>query len=81
MALTTSERNSVADAILDRANAIETGFTLRQAIRIMGAALAGILSGASGSTVNIQKLGGGTVRISATVDSSGNRTAVTLDGS
>lgn len=78
--LTSGERNSIADATLDRADAIEVGFTLRQATRLMAAALAGKLSGASTTTVTIRNLPDTKDRITATVDGDGNRTAVTLDG-
>lgn len=79
MALTANERNSTADAFLDRANGIETSFTLRQALRLMLSALAGKLSGAAGTTVTIRDVNDAKNRIVATVDSDGNRTAVTKD--
>lgn len=79
MALTPGERNSVADALLDRVNAIETSFTVRQSLRILSAALAGKLSGAAGTTVTIRNVGDSKDRVVATVDSSGNRTSITLD--
>lgn len=80
MALTGGERNSVADALLDRANAIETGLTLRQAHRLIAAALAGELSGAATNTILIRNaVADSKVRLTATVDSDGNRTSVTAD--
>jgi len=78
--LTAGERTAINQAILDEANGVETGWSPRQVLRVIGAALAGILAGADGTDVTIEALGGGKVRISATVDASGNRTAVTLDG-
>jgi hypothetical protein len=78
--LTSSERNSVADALLDRANAIETGWTLRMVCRVMAAALGGKLSGAATTTVTVRDVTDAKARITATVDASGNRSAVTLDG-
>ena len=71
--------NENADALLDRANGVETGHTPRQSFRLMLAALAGKLSGASTTTVTIRDVGDSKNRIVATVDSSGNRTAITED--
>jgi hypothetical protein len=71
--------NQNADALLDRANAIETSVTPRGALRIALAALAGKLSGAAGTTVTIRNVGDSKDRITATVDSNGNRTAVSTD--
>ena len=68
-------------AILDLANGVESGLTPRQALRAISAALAGILSGADGTTITFKAAGAaadGTTRITATVDSDGNRSAVTL---
>jgi hypothetical protein len=78
-ALATSAANEIADALLDRADAIETGLTLRGAIRLDTAALAGKVSGAAGTSVAIRNVGDTKTRISATVDADGNRTAVTTD--
>lgn len=78
--LSSSERNAVADATLDRADAIEVGLTLRQAQRVQAAAAAGELSGAATTTVTIRNAQADSKdRIVATVDADGNRTAVTLD--
>lgn len=71
--------NANADALLDRANGVETGITLRQALRLKLAALAGKLSGAATTTVTIRDANDAKDRITATVDADGNRTAVTLD--
>jgi hypothetical protein len=81
MALTSSERNSVADALLDRTDGIETGRTPRQGWRLMLAALAGKLSGAGTTSIAIRDTNDTKNRIAATVDSNGNRSAVTLDPS
>lgn len=70
--------NAIADALLDRINGIETSMTPRQALRIIGASAAGVLSGATTATININGMGVGTQRISASVDQSGNRTAISL---
>lgn len=72
--------NAVADAILDRANAIEAGLTPRQAMRLIVAALAGELSGAETTTIVIRNaVADSKNRITAVVDTSGNRSAITYD--
>jgi hypothetical protein len=79
MTLTAGERNSVADALLDRAAGVETGVTTRQGLRLMLASLVGKLSGAATTTVTIRDTTDAKNRIVATVDANGNRSAVTLD--
>lgn len=70
----------LADALLDRTNAIETGLTVRQAHRLESAAAAGKLSGAATTNVLIRNaVADSKNRIDATVDSDGNRTAITTD--
>jgi len=71
--------NGFADVLLDRANGVETALTPRQALRLIGAALAGVLTGAPGTTIEIKGAGVGKTRITATVDSNGNRPTVVLD--
>lgn len=58
---------------------IETGYSLREALRLILSALAGKVSGAGTSTITIRSVTDGTNRIVATVDSNGNRSSVTLD--
>lgn len=72
--------NANADALLDRAAGVETGYTLRQAQRIMLSALAGKASGLATTTAVFRDVTDTKNRISATVDADGNRSAVTLDG-
>lgn len=69
-----------AAALMDLANGVETSITPRQALRLILAASAGKLSGAATTTVTIRNVGDSKDRITATVDSSGNRSAVTVDG-
>jgi len=59
---------------------IEGTYTAAELLRIMAAALAGELSGAATTTITIKGVDGTTDRITATVTSDGDRTAVTLDG-
>lgn len=58
---------------------IETGMTLRQAMRLVAAATAGKISGAAGTTVTIRNVGDSKDRIVATVDAAGNRNAIVYD--
>jgi hypothetical protein len=78
-ALSVPTANQNADALLDRASAIETGWTVRQGLRVMLAAMAGKASGLPTAPVYRDVLDT-KARITATTDTDGNRTAVTLDG-
>lgn len=72
--------NANADALLDRANGIETGMTLRQALRGSTAMLFGKVSGGqSGTEVFRNAVADSKTRITMTDDSSGNRSAVSTD--
>lgn len=79
VALTVSERNSVASALLDLVDGIETNVTLRKGLRGMLASAVGKLTGAATSTVAIRDTNDTKDRITATVDGSGNRLVITLD--
>lgn len=71
--------DTVVDAIkvvTDAANSLD-GKTLQQALRIIAAATAGKVSGAGTGTEVAKGLDGSTDRITATVDASGNRSAIT----
>ena len=72
---------AAAAALLDQMDGVESGTTLRQALRLILAANAGKLSGATGTTITIRDINDLKDRIIATVDGSGNRTAVTTDPS
>ena len=64
-------------SILDLADAIETGLTPRQAIRLMVAADAGKLSGVGTGTITIRNaVADSKNRIVATIDGSHNRTSI-----
>lgn len=69
----------LAAALLDLSDGTETGLTVRQALRLLVAASAGKLSGAATTTITIRDSGDLKNRITATVDASGNRSAVTYD--
>lgn len=77
-ALPTGDEN--ADALLDLADAVEAGLTVRQAMRLSAAADGGKLSGGGTTTNTIRNaVADDTDRIIATVDEDGNRTAITYD--
>jgi hypothetical protein len=79
-ALPTAAEN--AAALLDLTDGIETGVTPRQLLRGVGAALFGLVTGAGTGTEVFKGAGqtsGGTTRLTYTVDSSGNRSGVTLN--
>jgi hypothetical protein len=67
----------VADAVLD--DVVEGTSTLRQIVRGMAATLLGKASGMGTTTAVFRDIADTKDRITATVDSSGNRTAVTRD--
>jgi hypothetical protein len=58
---------------------VETGLNGRQALAEILAACAGVLSGAGTGTITIKNPAGATTRITATTDSSGNRSAIALN--
>jgi hypothetical protein len=68
----------LATSLLD-ANDIETNFSMRETLRLLLSGMAGKLSGAATTTVSIRNVNDDKTRITATVDASGNRTAVTYD--
>ena len=67
------------DAIHDEV--VEGTLTLRQIVRIILSVLAGKSAGGGSSTVVFRDLADTKNRVSATVDTNGNRTSVTVDGS
>lgn len=75
----TTGQNNAATALLDLANGIESNLTLREALKLIVAASAGKVSGAATNTITIRDINDSKNRIVATVDSYGNRTAVTRD--
>ena len=74
------EETEAADALLDHAAGVETGRTLRQALRIILAALAGKAS-IVGSTITFRDTNDSVNRIVALTDEDGQRLTVTLDAS
>ena len=70
-----------ANALLDLGNAVETGWTVRMLLRILGAVLGGKLSGAGSNAPAFRSLTDAKTRVTMATDSLGNRSGVTLDGS
>lgn len=68
----------LAASLLD-GNDIETGFTMRESLRLILSALSGKLSGAGTTGISIRDVNDTVDRIIATVDANGNRTSVTLN--
>jgi len=84
VAISAATANQIADAWLDRVDGIEGGansLTPRQAMRIIISAVSQILSGAATTTVRTRDTNDTKDRLVVTVDSDGNRTAVTMDAS
>lgn len=70
----TADQN--ADALLDRANGVETGVTVRQALQRVGATTAGECT-VAGAVVTFKGLDDATTRVTATVAATGARSEVT----
>lgn len=66
------------DSILD--DTVEGTLTLRQIVKILLAVMAGKSSGGGTGTIAFRDNADTKARVSATVDSNGNRTGVTIDG-
>jgi hypothetical protein len=58
---------------------IETGYSLREALRLVLSSVAGKVSGAETTTITFRNIVDDKDRIVATVDSNGNRTSITYD--
>ena len=78
-ALPTASENTTE--LFDQADGVETGKTLREAMRLILAALCGLISGLPGTTVTFRDTNDTKDRIVADVDGNGNRTSITLDAS
>lgn len=69
---------NIADAVLDEV--VETGWTLRELVRILAAYAAGRTSGSGTTSVAIRDILNTKNRITASLDEDGNRVGVTLVG-
>lgn len=79
VALSASTRNAIATALLDLTDGVETGETLRQALRLIRAVAVGKAAGLGTTTATFRDKADTKNRITATVDVDGNRSAVTTD--
>ena len=81
--LTSTERNAIADALLDRTDGVETDYTVRGAMRLMLAAQAGLCSITDNTdgTFNViyRDMADSKNRLDATTDKIGRRTVVNKD--
>lgn len=68
-------------ALLDLAAGVETGLTVREALRLMAAVLFGKVSGATslGGTIKFRDMADSKDRVTATTDATGNRSEVETD--
>jgi hypothetical protein len=69
--------NAVADALLDRANAVDT-YTPRQILRVLAAVLAGEITFA-GNTATVSAIDGSKTRVTSETDAQEQRTNITVD--
>ena len=69
----------IPTAILDLANGVETGVTVRQLLRALGAVLAGEASGGPGVSAFKALANAGTTRVTITADTAGDRSSVVLN--
>ena len=73
------EASTFSTYLLDEED-VETGLSLRKALRLIAAATAGKVGGAETTTITIRSaVADDRDRITATVDSNGNRTSITYD--
>ena len=79
MTLVAGERDAVADALLDRADGVETGETPRQTLRLLRAANVGQSDGFPDGPVHFRDKANTKNRITALTDADGNRTAISTD--
>lgn len=80
-ALTSGERDSIANALLDLASGVESGWTLRQVHRQLLAMAAGVTTGMDTTTGTVKNPSGTKSRVVATIDANGNRTPSAWDNS
>jgi fibronectin type 3 domain-containing protein len=80
MALSQPERDAITTTILDHPDGVESGLTMRQLQRLIGAILGGRTSGVEpgAHTETYKGVGVNTNRASATIDAAGNRTGLAL---
>lgn len=75
----TITQDDVTGAVLEAE--VENGLSLKEAMRLLLAVMAGKASGAGGSTITFKNPADTKSRVVAAVDGSGNRTSITYDTS
>lgn len=76
-AFTTGYYNSISSGVLDAT--VESGYSMAESMRLQNAVLLGKVSGANTTTNTFRDIADTKDRVTATVDTNGNRTAITLD--
>ena len=79
--LTGTERYAIGEIGSTFPDAIEGSLTMVEALRIILARLVGVASGGGSSQITFTGIDGATSRVVMNVDSKGNRSSVSLDGS
>lgn len=78
--LSQTERDSLSDNILDKVDTIETGVSLRKALRAVLAASAGLLNGAGTDTLEFRNaVANDKVRLTVQTTEAGNRLSIVYD--
>lgn len=80
MALTTEERENIANVLLDLADSVEQGFNVRGTLRVISAMLCGLASGGPANSV-FRDMANKKNRVRSVADKNGNRTVMELDPS
>lgn len=78
-ALAADAGTELAAALLDLTDGVETSLTVRGALRLALATLAGKVTGGATTTITYRNVGDTKNRVTETVDASGNRSAVVTD--
>jgi hypothetical protein len=81
MTLTASERNAVANALLDLQDGVELDFTPREILRLMASVLLGTSSGAGTNNIRFKSVTGAKTRVQATMSSDDDRLTIVFDKS
>lgn len=71
--------DNIATALLDLTSAVESGVTVRQALRAMSAVLAGTATGGPGVSAFKAIANSGTTRVTSTADADGDRSSIVLN--
>lgn len=78
-ALSSAALAAIADALLDRTDAVEAGLTFRKALRLLTTVAGGKTMGVGTDAVEIRNVVDTKTRLTAVMDDDGNRVTVTTD--